>query len=780
MKKEKKLKLDKNLKKQLRREHKPGESGFFSGLKKNLEKSKSSLGKLAKKESKSIVTEDQAGTGTYDNKENNLNTKKTKSLKNRLFSNAISESKKRHEIMSIKVKLSLSHILIAFIPMLIIAGLLSALGKESIGSEVLTANKAVADQIASQVDIKMQQINGMSLIIIANEDMSTAVGKDASFYKNEIEMYRDRNDNIYPTVDAIKVSIPEIDNISFVKEKEVIDKDKSQQYYTENFLEDFYASKEYKLLEEAETKVLWFYGLYESEDIFYIRRLLNMYRPGEFTNLLIRVDKRYLTDMLTVENAAEGTKMHIIDQEGNIIVSSDEQIVMGTPLTFYENVQKSGAKSLEIEENAGIQQGSFVTKENVEEETLVCFKETENGWMYVVEVPTKSIYGGVEKMQETSIYLVLLVLLLSIIIGFFLARNIAKPIDYMKGRMSDVAKGDLTVRSAYKGNYELGQLSSSFNTMTKNMFTLIKDTDSIVGEVSVDSQELQKIANQSAQSSREVIEAVESLAEGANEQAQDADKAATVVSDLVEQMNKTETSFNSVIETTNRTKQSSTEARDKIDDLNVTTKETIALSNGIKADMADLSSKFKEILGIIDMINAISSQTNLLALNAAIEAARAGDAGKGFAVVADEVRKLATQSSDAAKKISEIVNNIYKATEKTEKMIEEGASIYERQELAVHNTELTFKSIVSDMDEIIHEVSTVYEMISGLDEIQTEATDSITSIAAISEESASAIEEVLATGQEQSAQADHLLRMAENLEVAVEQVSKSVKSFKVK
>jgi methyl-accepting chemotaxis protein len=82
--------------------------------------------------------------------------------------------------------------------------------------------------------------------------------------------------------------------------------------------------------------------------------------------------------------------------------------------------------------------------------------------------------------------------------------------------------------------------------------------------------------------------------------------------------------------------------------------------------LAESASRIGEVVGLI---SNIAAQTNLLALNATIEAARAGEAGKGFAVVASEVKSLANQTAKATEEIGKQIASVRTVTQDAVKAI---------------------------------------------------------------------------------------------------------------
>jgi methyl-accepting chemotaxis protein len=79
----------------------------------------------------------------------------------------------------------------------------------------------------------------------------------------------------------------------------------------------------------------------------------------------------------------------------------------------------------------------------------------------------------------------------------------------------------------------------------------------------------------------------------------------------------------------------------------------------------------QQIQSITDVIDGISSKTNLLALTAAIEAARARERGRSFAVVADEARVLVGKTSDATRKMGDMLKQISDEPSETTQVIGE-------------------------------------------------------------------------------------------------------------
>ena len=69
-----------------------------------------------------------------------------------------------------------------------------------------------------------------------------------------------------------------------------------------------------------------------------------------------------------------------------------------------------------------------------------------------------------------SIYIIGAVLVLSLIVGLFLFRQLTQRLDKIKSTVSDFERGELTKRIAVKGNDELSDLSRGFNRMADNLY----------------------------------------------------------------------------------------------------------------------------------------------------------------------------------------------------------------------------------------------------------------------------------------------------------------------
>lgn len=96
------------------------------------------------------------------------------------------------------------------------------------------------------------------------------------------------------------------------------------------------------------------------------------------------------------------------------------------------------------------------------------FSGIEWGWLHI-GFSTAQYDEYIDAMYFHIIYIVVIPLILFILIGFFFARWLSHPLTSISRLATQVAEGDLTVRSTIKRNDEIGVLSESFNRMIDSL-----------------------------------------------------------------------------------------------------------------------------------------------------------------------------------------------------------------------------------------------------------------------------------------------------------------------
>lgn len=388
-------------------------------------------------------------------------------------------------------------------------------------------------------------------------------------------------------------------------------------------------------------------------------------------------------------------------------------------------------------------------------------------WMLLSEMP------GIE--FNRVLFYTLIVLILIFIIGIALmmravtitSKTITRPLEDLKAGAERIASGELDVKIDVQSDDEVGDVAASIQKTVlqlKNYIDYIEEITSILTEISdgnlsfVLKQDyagnfapvkdallrisatlteaicnIENSAQEVAAQAGQISVSAEAFAGGASDQADSVEALQTAVTDIA---TKVETNAENAVTANEKAK----EVGKLIEVCNSQMQEMITA-------MQDINETSSEISKIISTIEGIANQTSLLSLNASIEAARAGDAGRGFAVVATEVGNLASNSTDASKTTTGLIENALSSVTNGMKIVDQMAK--------------TLEDAVKSVDELGYNIDQISDASVEQSKEINNIMDNIAQISAV-------VEENSAMAQESVTSSEGLAKQAQNLKEQIE------------
>lgn len=381
---------------------------------------------------------------------------------------------------------------------------------------------------------------------------------------------------------------------------------------------------------------------------------------------------------------------------------------------------------------------------------------------------------------QTNFIIAIGVILLGLGIGYFMSRNISRPIVTVSERMERMAQGILNDQPLETNRKdEIGQQIHSINEMKTQIQDTLYGTLGIARQVNERSGKLTEATGTVSDSSNQIAATMEQLAAGSEAQAHTATNMAEMVGRFYEDVqhangvsDEVVTASNSVLERTGAGNDMMTSSVEQMNEIYRVVNESVER-------IQQLDNQTKEISELVTVISEIAEQTNLLALNAAIEAARAGEQGKGFAVVAEEVKKLAEQVADSVNEITVIVDTVQEGSSSAVTALESGYHSVADGKQKVIDTGHIFEEItglVSNMNKLSDELS---EDLKNIEEAGGRLTEGVTEVASIAEESAAGVEETTASVEQTTFQIETISNGAEELAQLSNDLETSVNQFEI-
>ncbi|MGB1238298.1 MAG: methyl-accepting chemotaxis protein [Pseudomonadales bacterium] len=306
-------------------------------------------------------------------------------------------------------------------------------------------------------------------------------------------------------------------------------------------------------------------------------------------------------------------------------------------------------------------------------------------WALIVEVDEAEILAPIHQIKWSIFCVFVAACVVVIALAFAIVRAITTPLGGEPAQMHDIA--DRIAQGHLNMDFSAHRSASGIYGAMQAMTAKLRK---VLGSISGASGELTDMASRSH-------EVVSRAKHQADSQMRNLESVSSAMVEMSATIQEVAASASTVALSTHEVESLSSHSSQQV---NHSREHIQVLMEDIHAStqiIEKVESNSLTIGSITEVIKGIADQTNLLALNAAIEAARAGDSGRGFAVVADEVRQLAQKTQTATLDINNMIDLLQQGTQSAVAAMERNS---EKATVASQIVEQTSKAIVDSYTEI--------------------------------------------------------------------------------
>jgi HD-GYP domain-containing protein (c-di-GMP phosphodiesterase class II) len=195
---------------------------------------------------------------------------------------------------------------------------------------------------------------------------------------------------------------------------------------------------------------------------------------GRFLGMIASVvDMDYLIRRLQ-QVTASGLMPYVVDRQGRLVAAATAQYATGQDMSHFEIVRSfvgEGAKAQLAETREfTIRDGNNATQ------MLGTYSPVPSlEWAVVVQKPREEAYRGIYEMQRAGRLLAWMAVFVSMGISIISARRITSPLRVLAQSSRAIARGDFSQRVHVKTRTEIGELATTFNTMSEELEQFVED-----------------------------------------------------------------------------------------------------------------------------------------------------------------------------------------------------------------------------------------------------------------------------------------------------------------